>query len=747
MKNLLKKVALLLSFAMIFSAMPMGVFAADATGNVAEVNGKGYPTLREAIEAAEPGGKVVLTSDTTLDESDKVTASSICLKVDKELTVDLNGFKITSPNVGFYVIKNGKLTIMDSDGKGKVISGTDVNANGVTVFAYEGEAIINGGTYNMHAKTENVNNAGHNGDMIYTYGGGKITINGGKFEHTQYVWTLNCHDANRGTITVNGGTFEGFNPADNVSEGASTNFVAPTSFVTKVDNNWVVEKADADAVSSEAELRAVLEAGATSIKLDKNIELTAGVVIDKELTINLNGKELTADPEAQASTALIKAVNGANLTITGNGTVNSATNGNDYSIAVWAAEGANVTIENGTFTNVGAKDFEDNGNANNNELIYVSSTGKITILDGTFTGNTENETYGVRYALNKQDGCAGTIVVKGGKYYQYDPSSSHSENPVGNFVEEGLASVKDGDYYVVKDVADLNHDVVVEAPTIDTNSTTTNTGVSETEKDKIAEIGNNIVDAIKDAAAAENPTEVVNVITDAVADLNLPAAEQADVVGKLAEAVANNEEITIKIEVSSEAVDENDPAVDTDEIDAIKAAIEAAGLVADEDTVLDITVTKTISTSSSSVDVTVELSNIGEENAITHTVVFPEVPDVVEGMQRVWTMYSYHNGNIETYPVKDNGDGTGEFTSHLYSYYVLAYEVVPVEQAADHNWSDDFKMNDEYHWRYCKSCGIKKTRHAHVDVNKDGSCDACDYRVTSTGRENPVTGVTADMLK
>ncbi len=64
-----------------------------------------------------------------------------------------------------------------------------------------------------------------------------------------------------------------------------------------------------------------------------------------------------------------------------------------------------------------------------------------------------------------------------------------------------------------------------------------------------------------------------------------------------------------------------------------------------------------------------------------------------------------------------------------------------------HNWSDDFKNNDEYHWRYCQNCGKKKTRHPHVDANKDGHCDACDFIITTTGRENPVTGVTADMLK
>ncbi len=67
----------------------------------------------------------------------------------------------------------------------------------------------------------------------------------------------------------------------------------------------------------------------------------------------------------------------------------------------------------------------------------------------------------------------------------------------------------------------------------------------------------------------------------------------------------------------------------------------------------------------------------------------------------------------------------------------------------EHNWSDEFKTDHENHWRYCKTCKTSKTRHPHVDVNNDGSCDACDYRAAgvSTGRTNPNTGVTADMLK
>ena len=72
--------------------------------------------------------------------------------------------------------------------------------------------------------------------------------------------------------------------------------------------------------------------------------------------------------------------------ITGNGKLDAASQGNNYSIAVWAKETGNVTIKNGTFTNVGAKSKTESG-ANNNEMIYVSGSGVITIEDGIFIGN------------------------------------------------------------------------------------------------------------------------------------------------------------------------------------------------------------------------------------------------------------------------------------------------------------------------------------------------------------------------
>lgn len=183
---------------------------------------------------------------------------------------------------------------------------------------------------------------------------------------------------------------------------------------------------------------AVSEADANKvIKLSNNIDLTRTITITRTVTINLNGKTLTQTNTEDDYAMFIIDENGV-LTIEGEGTINSATQANDYSMAVWARNGGKAIINGGTFTNVGAKAFEDNGTTpNNNELIYASANGEITINGGAFIGNTQNATWGTRYTLNKKDSSNGQLTVKGGTFKEYNPAQSLSENPQANFVADG----------------------------------------------------------------------------------------------------------------------------------------------------------------------------------------------------------------------------------------------------------------------------------------------------------------------
>lgn len=217
----------------------------------------------------------------------------------------------------------------------------------------------------------------------------------------------------------------------------------------------------------------------TTLKLHSDMVLLSSVHITSGVyTIDLNGYTVSFPTDESGDGIFLVENSGSKLTIedsVGTGIVNSASQNNDYSMAVWANKGGEVVIKGGTFLNVGARAYEvdpETGDPiltkpNNNELIYASREGIITIEGGTFVGNYENDIYGgddttgyVRFTLNVKDEKlstpeveSGTIVVKGGEFRQYDPADSRSENPAGDFVANGYVSTsvtRDGSvWYVV----------------------------------------------------------------------------------------------------------------------------------------------------------------------------------------------------------------------------------------------------------------------------------------------------------
>ncbi|MBQ7094597.1 MAG: S-layer homology domain-containing protein, partial [Clostridia bacterium] len=108
----------------------------------------------------------------------------------------------------------------------------------------------------------------------------------------------------------------------------------------------------------------------------------------------------------------------------------------DYTMAIWA-DGGKVTINGGTYTNVGS------GEDTQYDLIYAKNGGYIEINGGEFISETPF------WTLNKHDKTNGDIVVKGGKFYGYNPSVSNTENPTANFVAEGYEVKQDGEYFTV----------------------------------------------------------------------------------------------------------------------------------------------------------------------------------------------------------------------------------------------------------------------------------------------------------
>ena len=170
------------------------------------------------------GGNVVVPTNITFNTPIEIT---------KDVTIDLNGYTLTNTpwdedgeaNAYVFWVKSGKLTLI---GNGNVIAPNAIYS--MAVWANGGDVEINGGTYE---------NGGDSCDLIYASKNGNIIINDGTFiaagpasgtapgtrnPHS----ALNIKDSNRSTcsISVKGGKFYKFDPANNVSEGVNTSFVA-----------------------------------------------------------------------------------------------------------------------------------------------------------------------------------------------------------------------------------------------------------------------------------------------------------------------------------------------------------------------------------------------------------------------------------------------------------------------------------------------------------------------------------------
>lgn len=185
----------------------------------------------EVLEITKTGGNAILASDLSL-------SSPITINEDVTVKVNLNGHNITAGtfmesggevlegNTDSYAVwaKNGT-TVLEGDGE---VSAAEAKYS-MAVWANGGDVIINGGTYT---------NGGDSCDLIYASGNSTIIINGGTFIATSKKGiesgtgnahtALNIKDKDRATakIIVMGGKFFKFDPANNVSEGPGTNFVA-----------------------------------------------------------------------------------------------------------------------------------------------------------------------------------------------------------------------------------------------------------------------------------------------------------------------------------------------------------------------------------------------------------------------------------------------------------------------------------------------------------------------------------------
>lgn len=336
-------------------------------------------------------------------------------------------------------------TIIAADG-----SNVEINANGKTVAntddiwsdddwslvsAQGGSTVTISGNGTFHAKENDCY-------AVDVQNGAKVVINDGTFignvhavyvlEGTAYIkggfysvqqkysdaskadeFVLNCYDANRknGTAKII------------VTGGTFVNFNPADCQAEGAHTNFV---ADGYTVVSTKQTNG--DVWYTVVAKDaagKTFSDGKDVVLNESIAVGAaNGIAVTVE-------------NGSNLVIEG-GMYNGGEGGNNQSVRV--ENGSKLTIKDGVFT-VGG-DADGYGNS-----VIENRGGEIVIEGGFFyTDYAYNKFY---YVLNQLNNNPGTITVKGGTFVNYDPSKG-DDNLGGNFVADG---------YRVKSETKANDDV------------------------------------------------------------------------------------------------------------------------------------------------------------------------------------------------------------------------------------------------------------------------------------------------
>lgn len=309
--------SMLLTVIMVFSMVPLSVFAADGNQASVTVNKTEteYATIQEAFDAAkkltEPCTVKVLQSF----KGSMVLGVTFTAEDNCDITLDVNGFDMYNRNTRdqasasmftFEKGTNAHLTVVNTAENRETYGGIFYYPNGTdisnSVFHMEGGTLTieDVGGDGIKNKTSNYDKI--SGSILYL-DGGNVTINGSKFGEENSIVPLYVKS---GSLTVNGGTFitqqgnalriaEGFDGKVNLSGGkfSSTftssdldkmgNFVQVYSIPSilredggKVDDllakGYVYQKTDDDEKNSESalyrEISVVPEPGVKYIAAD-----------------------------------------------------------------------------------------------------------------------------------------------------------------------------------------------------------------------------------------------------------------------------------------------------------------------------------------------------------------------------------------------------------------------------------------------------------------------------------------------
>lgn len=394
--------------------------------SVAKIGTVEYATLDAAIAAAKDGDTVTLLADINTPEK--------TYEITKSLTIDLNGKTVTGSGYDgvFEVTGKNINVVLNATNGGKVIAVENSGSAGKYAMAVwmcgdDSTLTINGGEFIQNITSTNDKQM----DMIYA-SAGTIIINSGSFTSGTPKWTLNINDSayKTGTanIIVNGGTFTGYDPRNAENEGKGTSLVADGvgidknadgTFTAKSGMAAQIVDADGNSVAAYATLEEAIAAADAGETVKLLADVTADVVINKNITLDLGGKTLT---NTNSGKATITIAAGTTATVK-NGNVVGGTSYYNIAVGTSVNSTANLTLEDVTAT------------AGNTDSSMIDNWGTLTITSGTYSGglnvvkSEEGSTltinggkFELNYAVsNKYNGVilsAGTTMITGGEFIQ-----------------------------------------------------------------------------------------------------------------------------------------------------------------------------------------------------------------------------------------------------------------------------------------------------------------------------------------
>lgn len=358
----------------------------------------------EGTVAPEASVQIDLTSEVTAT-ADPIVIPTAAESSSSDITMNFFEAPVTTTELPLVLEQNKDAEIGESVNELTLNMQSDAEIVNMSINAPTTTVSLNGGNYKALKARTGLNTLIVGSDVVIDelkIEGGNIRIqSGGKI-----TGSIINESGDKVTIILeSGATIENSLPAD---------FEAGEEFL-------VVNTA-------ELALRQAIAQGG-DVVLSENIELYNSLEISNAVTINLNGKSL----KGNYSDVFVVLKDGE-LTLNdadNTGIVWGSVNNSSSSCAVWA-KGGNVTINGGIYKvgdNNGADEkYNKCIHAGNLKIGEEYLLGNITINGGVFE-YTGTEATGANYLLSPAN-FDSKIVVKGGKYKNFNPA----ENSIRNFV-------------------------------------------------------------------------------------------------------------------------------------------------------------------------------------------------------------------------------------------------------------------------------------------------------------------------